>query len=239
MSDKEKSLKTSGLKRPHGPWMRMTVTEYAAVQNAAKAAGKTIVGYVRNLLLTYELPPALNQGIDARFWRVGVRLNTKVRDLHIARKSGDQVLSYGRPVSGKIPHDEVTETLGAVEHELRAIPSGIWKGAAVVERGEGQRVQWGRVSCTSCEHAQIRERAESVGVSESAFVRAVTLGRPLGEVSSWGVRSELGALKTNLCQLRDMELGSTEIAIKTRQMIELVDNLIGKLSVDKRRSGVG
>lgn len=235
MADKEKSLKANGLKRPSGPWLLMTDSEYAVVRRAAKSAGKTIAGYVRNLVLKHELPPDIKQGTAQRLLDVGRQLNRLVRNLHIARKSDDRVLSYGRPVPGKIPHDEVTETLGILEHELSALRLGGVVKTGGRPRGTGERIKRGQVRCTPQELVQIKERAGVVGLSQADFVRAVVLGRPLVKQGWWDVIRELEDLSNNMRQLRDMELGSTEIAMKTRQLIDRIEQQLNELASGKKR----
>ena len=235
MSDKEKSSKTNGLKRPSGPWLLMTDSEYAVVQRAAKSAGKTIAGYVRNLVLKHKLPPDIKQGTAQRLLGVGRQLNRLVRNLHIARKSDDLVLSYGRPVPGKIPHEEVTETLGILEQELSTLDLGGLVKTGGRPRGPGDRIKRGQVRCTPQELAQIQERSAVTGLSRAAFIRAVALKRPLGKISYWKTWRELYYIRHNLCQLRDMELGSTEIAKKTLRLIDWVDDEIEKLAAENGR----
>ena len=235
MADKEKSSKANRLKRSSGPWLRMTDSEYAFVRRAAKSAGKTIAGYVRNLVLKHELPPALKQGTARRLRDVGKRLNRLVRNLHIARKSDDQVLSYGRPVPGKILHDEVTETLGLVEQELLAIPLRTWVETGIFRGGRGGRRRRGVLRMTSKEHAQVRGRAGRCGISQSAYLRAVALGYPLGNVTFADVILELEYLNNNLRQLQDIELGSAEIAMKTHQLIDRIEQQLNELASGKKQ----
>ena len=199
-SKASKMTSSKTVRQVPGARMFMTDSEYAAVKLKAGFEHKSVVAYVRHLALHHPLGVKLTPSTAASLRRVGHRLNHLVHELHIVKEI--QMAGHKRP--GRIHQEDVALMLGLVRAELEGLPSNAFVRHHEIPRGSGVRKMRGNVRCTPGEQELIRERAASVGLSQYAFIRAVTLGRPL-ERKTWAdVVNELARIDNNLTQLHNL-----------------------------------
>lgn len=209
----------------------MTDSEYAAVKLKARFEHKSVVGYVRHLALHHPLGVTLTPHTAADLRRVGYQLNRLVHKLHIVK----EIQLVGSKQTGRLHREDVTLMLARVRTALEALPPSGYVRYNATPRGEGLRKMRGSVRCTEGERQLIRERAESVGLSQYAFIRAVTLGRPLERKAYAAVIHELARIDNNLQQLFNLKLGAREVAHECQRLSELVDGRIRSLSSGRKR----
>lgn len=214
-----------------GARMFMTDSEYAAVKLRAGFEQKSVVSYVRHLALHHPLGVKLTPSTAASLRRVGNRLNHLVHELHIVK----EIQLSGHKRTGRIHREDVALVLGRVRAELEGLPSNAFVRHHEIPRGVGARKMRGAMRCTSLEQQLIRERAEAVGLSQYAFIRAVTLGRSL-ERKTWAdVVHELGRIDNNLTQLHNLKLGAVEVTKECQLLSDLIDESIRRLSAGRKR----
>jgi len=214
-----------------GARMFMTDSEYAAVKLKAGFEHKSVVSYVRHLALHHPLGVTLTPSAAASLRRVGNRLNHLVHELHIVK----EIQLSGHKRTGRIHREDVALMLGRVRAELEGLPSDAFVRHREIPRGAGARKMRGAMRCTPLEQKLIRERAEAVGLSQYAFIRAVTLGRPL-ERKTWAdVVNELARIDNNLKQLHNLQLGAVDVTQECQRLSDLIDKLIRELSFGRKR----
>ena len=205
-------------RRAAGPPILMTDHEYASVKRMASFKGRPLSSYLRVLALTHRLETNYTRKEINRVRSAGRRLNHLVHRLHI-----DPTIIYGARRPGLPHYDDVMKELYILEEVLR---------------GAGGRVLRGIVRCTPAEHEQIRARAERAGMTQSAFIRALALNRPIGKKTHYDMVDQLERLENNLGQLMGVEAWNYYAGQRINLLMQNIDRRIRELTSGRKRREV-
>ena len=226
--------------RKHGPTIRMTESEYAHVKKEAKKAGRPCASYIRDAMLECDIPDFYSEKQMKKLRGVGKWLNGLVHRLHI-----DPQIKFGITVDrSKIYYSDIWKRVRVVEDTINALPKNFteqtdWLGCRIdpVPRGAGARKMQGIVRCTPTEHEAIKSLASLVGLSESAYLRAVVLGHPIGRKAHYAVIRQLERIENNIHQLLHMEniFWSLEMGFTLGGIERDINDLVFRMSSGSRR----
>ena len=218
-------------RRKQGPPILMTNTEYAAVARVAAHQECSLSSYVRKLALSHRLEADYSSEEIHRVRRAGRRFNHFVHELHI-----DSTIHFGAKRPGRRHYDDVMRELYVLEQALRKTPRKTWRLAInQISGGKGTRVLWGIARCTPQEHIKIKARAKRAGMSQAAFIRAVTLHRPIGKASFYKMIDQLERIENNLHQLLNLRTWDYVGGQRIHLIIRDIDHRIRELSSGRKR----
>ena len=229
-----KKPRTPTRTRPAGPNIRMTDSEYAHVQRMAASRGNRVGDWLRYLALKERNDLRFTRGHVGALKRAGRSLNEMVRQLHM-----DSDVSIGARQEGRLHYDDVEREVWKIQKTIQALPRRVWIAYGAVERGPGPRVHRGKVMCTREEHALLKDLAEAAGLSQSAFVRHVALGRPIGKKSAWRIIQQLERIANNLGQMRKVRKWPGVFGAEILQLEGHIGQRILEISSGKKRKGAG
>ncbi|MCY4673289.1 MAG: hypothetical protein OXD43_05910 [Bacteroidetes bacterium] len=123
---------------------------------------------------------------------------------------------------------------------MRGIDRKTWRVSLhQVDRGVGGRVLRGIVRCTPAEHEQIRARVERAGMTQSAFIRALALNRPIGKRTHYDMVDQLERIENNLRQLMGFRTWDYDGGQRIHLIMQNIDRRIRELTSGRKRREVG
>lgn len=220
--------------RTRGPRLLLTTSEHEQLSKMAKRRRRPMARYARERALAHQLPPTYTATDVQSIRSAGRRLNRLMQRINYGAK-----IHYGRARGfdpARIHYSEVEAEVLRLEEFLHKLPHHVGRSYWTVDRAprRERRTYWGTVRCTPEEHASIQEKAQSAGMSEAGFIRAVVFGWPTGLGDHRDAVIQLRRFENNLRQLQSWWNGDGGMKVRIHQLRRRIRERVLELTSRKR-----
>ena len=219
MRDPDKSGSVNRPQRKGGPRILMTESEYAEAKRLATKHGKSLSSYIRLRALSHRTEAAYSKEEIESIKRAGFRFNAFVRQLHIH----PDVVSGLKP-GNRIHVDDVASELSLLGEALSATPWRTWRSPVKqFPKGEGKRINRGKVRCTPEEQANLRAMAQEAGMKNSVFIRAIIFNHAIGKKTFRDITYQVNRIQNNLRQMMNIRKWEPDLESQINTLLDEVD----------------